>query len=468
MFHGDITKANFSRRHYESEYFAETFGMPVLRFAFAEFKKISFHYKGVEWLLNSRKSHPGFMKQSIDRRTFIRNTGLASLGAMAAPGLLMPTACRPSQDAVIEQVGLYLIHVDAPRHLSHTTWRNRQHVFIRLKAGGISGWAEVLARTNDLDFDAGQWGGYIREIMGMTVFDALNHVKSQYGNWSSSQTEPIEIALYDIWGQLEGKPAVELLGFTGNDVVPGIFTILEEDPAIALEKLHIARAENLTQYIKIKLFGDPDLDLSLVKTMRNAIDRTTFLLGDPNGAYGYLNLEETGDVCIRLRDAGLDGTEDLWREMAPEKWISLQKRVSPLVLIPDYPLRPSWSSFHTLKPGMGKMYNFHPKVLGSLIYAARLARRVKYEWGADIMIGDDSHIGAGAAIWQQIACAIEARCVEALEKPVESDLFLQCIDEKVTGISKNGEVFVEDFKPGWGLKVDENKLRETAHQTVML
>ena len=408
------------------------------------------------------------MDQPINRRTFLKNSGWASLAAVAAPGLLMQTGCQSTRNTIIEEARLFLIHVDAPRHLSHATWRNRQHVFIRLKASGISGWAEVLARVNDLEFDAGQWGAYIREIIGMTVFDALKYIESQYGNWNSSQVEPLEIALYDIWGQLEGKPAVELLGFSGNAVVPGIFTILEEDPAIAIEKLQVARDENLTRYIKIKLFGDKDLDLSLVKAMRANIDQSTFLLGDSNGGYGYLNLEETGDVCIRLRDAGLDGTEDLWREMAPEQWIALQQRVAPLVLIPDYPLRPSWESIHTLRKGMGKMYNFHPKVLGSLVYAARLAKRVKHEWGADIMIGDDSHIGAGATIWQQIACALEARCVEALEKPEESDLFLQCIEEQVTSLTENGEARVMEFKPGWGLKVDEDKLKEAAHQTFEL
>lgn len=404
----------------------------------------------------------------MNRKTFISRSVLASLAAVSTPGILLQSGCQSKLNSVIEEARLFLIHVDVPRHLSHTTWRNRQHVFLRLKTSGFSGWAEVLARINDLEFDAGEWGAYIREIIGMTVHDALRHVASRYGTWNSSQTEPLEIALLDLWGQLEGKPAVELLGFTGNAVVPGIFTILEENPSIALERLEIAKTENLMQYIKIKLFGDEAVDLSLVRAMRENIYQDTFLLGDSNGGYGYLNLDETADVCKRLRDAGLDGSEDLWRVMAPDQWIELQKRVTPLVLIPDYPLRPSWESIHTLRQGMGKMYNFHPKVLGSMTYAAKLAKRVKYEWRADVMIGDDSHIGAGATIWQQIACAIEARCVEALEKPEESNLFLQCIDDQVTSLTDQGEVRVEKFKPGWGLKVDEYKLKSVAHQTVDL
>ena len=47
--------------------------------------------------------------------------------------------------------------------------------------------------------------------------------------------------------------------------------------------------------------------------------------------------------------------------------------------------------------------------------------------------------------------------VEAMEKPREQDAFLKCVLEKATHLNEEGKVEV-DFKPGFGLKVDEQKL----------
>jgi len=407
------------------------------------------------------------MKNPVGRRAFLKKAGTVSLVTAFSPRVFINYASSKSLRSVkIEGAEWYLIHVDAPRHLSHSTWQNRQHAFLRLKASGLSGWSEVMPRVNDLDFNVKKWGVFVSEIIGKSLEEALEYVRSQYGVWDAMKTECLEIALLDIWGQIEGKSVNELFGLENLTKVPGVFTVLEEDPEAAQRQLETARSRNLTQYIKTKLFGDKELDISLVRALRDNLDDDTFLFGDANGAYGYLNLDQTEEVCRRLRDNGLDGSEDLWREMSAEKWIYLQQKVKPLVLIPDYPLRPIWESINTLKPGMGKMYNFHPKVMGSIGYVVKLAQRVKYDWGADVMIGDDSHIGCGATAWQQLACGLGARCVESLEKPEESDLFLQCIEEKVTDMTVDGFVYVKDLKPGWGLKVNTLKLRENSDQFV--
>ena len=47
--------------------------------------------------------------------------------------------------------------------------------------------------------------------------------------------------------------------------------------------------------------------------------------------------------------------------------------------------------------------------------------------------------------------------VEAMEKPQEQDAFLRCVEEKATKLNKSGKV-VANFKPGFGLKVNEKKL----------
>ena len=44
-----------------------------------------------------------------------------------------------------------------------------------------------------------------------------------------------------------------------------------------------------------------------------------------------------------------------------------------------------------------------------------------------------------------------------MEKPQEQDAFLRCVLEKATHLNEEGKVSA-DFKPGFGLKVDEQKL----------
>ena len=77
-----------------------------------------------------------------------------------------------------------------------------------------------------------------------------------------------------------------------------------------------------------------------------------------------------------------------------------------------------------------------------------------------IMIGDSSLIGAACTFWQQLAIGNEASWVEAMEKPQEQDAFLKCVEEKATELNNDGKV-AADFKPGFGLKVNENKLLST-------
>jgi hypothetical protein len=44
-----------------------------------------------------------------------------------------------------------------------------------------------------------------------------------------------------------------------------------------------------------------------------------------------------------------------------------------------------------------------------------------------------------------------------MEKPQEQDAFIRCVEEKATELNKSGKV-VANFKPGFGLKVNESKL----------
>ena len=74
------------------------------------------------------------------------------------------------------------------------------------------------------------------------------------------------------------------------------------------------------------------------------------------------------------------------------------------------------------------------------------------------MIGDASLVGPACSAWQQMAIGLGASWVEALEKKEDSEAYLECIVSKATYRDTNGN-FTADLKPGFGLQIDEDKLR---------
>ena len=115
----------------------------------------------------------------LKRRNFIGSTGIALFAGMTGEAW---SQVLSGSDGKITSVTLYLINVTKARNFSHSTWENRQHVFISLKSGGYTGWAEALANKNDLEFDIKKWGGFFNEIKGLTVTRAIDYCREQFLN----------------------------------------------------------------------------------------------------------------------------------------------------------------------------------------------------------------------------------------------------------------------------------------------
>ena len=190
------------------------------------------------------------------------------------------------------------------------------------------------------------------------------------------------------------------------------------------------------------------------------IGSEAFLIGDANFGYGK-NLKSITDELVQamkaLRQTGLDACEDP-AEMPNEEWITLQNKVGDLALIPDVPARPAWLAVHTMIPGMGRIYNIHPACMGSIFSAVKLGEKIQ-SFGAKLMIGDASLVGAACTVWQQLAIGLGAAWVEALEKPEESNVFPSCVVKSSTEQMSDGKFGIKELRPGFGLKINEEKLR---------
>ncbi|CAI8236357.1 MAG: o-succinylbenzoate synthase [Flavobacteriaceae bacterium] len=397
------------------------------------------------------------------RRKFIKQTS-GILPLLLAPSFLHRPWAHSTKQIKIDEINLFLINVTKERNFSFGVWKNRQHVMINIKGANHIGWGETKVSSNQPDFDLSKWSEVFQKLKGMTVTDAIEEVRNQFlqGHWRPIITEGLLMTLYDLMGKVENKPTVKIWGLEGEDPVPAIFCILEREEEMVVKQAQIAKDQNMHRYVKIKMFGDFETDKKNVTALRKFLGPDAFILGDPNRGYDHVkDLNELSQIMVALHQAGMDGVEDP-SNLKKEELIFLQSNVGKLSIVPDHIMRPAAKSIKYFDERMGNFFNLHPNCMGTFQEINQMAKVIK-ESGKGIMIGDSSLVGAACTFWQQIAIGNKASWVEAMEKPQEQDAFINCIEEKATQLNAEGKVYV-DFKPGFGLKVNETKLKSLAHK----
>jgi L-alanine-DL-glutamate epimerase-like enolase superfamily enzyme len=391
------------------------------------------------------------------RRKFIQQSG-GVLPLLLVPGLFSCSSPTPAMGVKIDEINLFLINVTKERNFSFGVWKNRQHVMFNIKGAGHVGWGETKVASNQPDFDLADWSKAFKKLKGMTLGEAIEEVRNQFfsGQWRPIITEGLLMTLYDLMGKIENKPTVKIWGLEGQDPVPAIFCILEKEEEMVVKQAQIAIDQNMHRYVKIKMFGDFEQDKKNIGALRKFLGPDSFILGDPNRGYKYIkDLKALSKIMIALHEAGMDGVEDP-SSLNKEELIYLQANVGKLSIVPDHIMRPAAKSIKYFDDRMGNYFNLHPNCMGTFTEINDISKVIRAS-DKGIMIGDSSLIGAACTFWQQIAIGNQASWVEAMEKPQEQDAFLRCVLQKATHLNEEGKVFA-DFKPGFGLKVDEQKL----------
>ena len=370
------------------------------------------------------------------------------------------------KESKIEQITLCYLQIDVKREFSYGSWPRRFHCVVELASQGKYGYGEIcIPETDVTPFSAEEYNNLYRDFAGLTFDGAYRKTVALRGSYPNKVLESVEMALIDLQGKISGIPAVKLLGLDGNSAVPGLYCILQHSPEKLVESAQKFMARTRVTHVKLKLFGDNEHDCKLVKTLRRTVGKDCFIAGDVNHGYPG-DMDVLVPAMKALREAGLDACEDP-ADMPWTLWQELQKRVPDLHLIPDAPMRPAYDTLVTAQPCAGMIGNLHPDCMGSLIAAAELGKRLKKE-EIPVMIGDDSLVAAGCTAWQQVACAIGAMWVEALEKPDEFSAFADCVKSSATYLDAGGKYAMTPGVPGFGLELDREKLRSISayHFTV--
>lgn len=353
-------------------------------------------------------------------------------------------------------IRLYLKHIRATKHFSFGVWTSRQILIVAIDEGEHTGYGECILATNDEQYSLKPIQNLLQPLQSLSPKEALDYCEKQKDHWRAGLIEAVEIALLDLQGKIKGVPTVELLGFTppSQTELCGVHVILSDDLKEVEESSQWAKEQSKDAFIKVKLFGDLDLDRSVIETVRKVCpEPSTYLIGDVN--CGYAPDETLEQAMLTLRNAGLNACEDP-AKMDHASWQALQAKVDPLALIPDEPMRPARKAVKDIEPGMAHIFNIHPDCMGSIIDAIALAKHVK-ELGSGLMIGDDSLVGPACTAWQQLAIVLEATWVEACEKKDESDFFYAAVKEMATD-SRHNPISI-DWRAGFGIEMNEDELR---------
>ena len=398
-----------------------------------------------------------------DRRKFIQN--IAALGLAGATYPLLSSCLDKRKttplDEKITKIELFRYDINIPRYFSFGTWLNRQHLFMKLSVGDYYGWSEIPASRNEPDLQPVSWVNYVKQFKGLTVSAAQELLKSQQVPDSTTtlkEMEFMDVALLDVTGRLQEKPAVELLDLPYRDPVPGLYCVLYKDEEEVRKEAEKSLEQNLGHHLKFKMYGEQELDLKLLKIIRGVLGDESVVISDVNSGYKNWNsLEELANIINVFRENGLNAIEDP-ADMSNEQWATLQGMVGELSLIPDKPMRPSWKGMETIRPDMGRIFNMHPSTMGSFKQTALLANKIR-EVGGKIMVGDDSLVGPACSAWQQLAIGVGADWVEAIEKKEDSALYMDCIIKSPTQKLSNG-VYALKEAPGFGLVLDDERLKK--------
>lgn len=367
----------------------------------------------------------------------------------------------------IQSLKLFKINVLAQRRFSFGTWTSRQHIFIQVQTPKHTAWAENIISTNRTDISLEEWAEYAKQYKGKTLDEAWQLTRSRVGLWPDKYLELMEFAIVDLLSKEDNKTALDYLKLPGRAPVPAVFVLLTDALEEIQEGTKRATEKGYT-HLKVKLFTDHALNKVIIKTVR-AVNSDIYLIGDIN--CGYENSGTKEDLeSLRLNlqelsDLGLDACEDP-AYLSVEDWGWVQSRLDKLSLIPDYPMRPSRHSIHQINSQMGQIFNIHPGSCGSVVDGIRLGQKI-HAMNRGLMIGDDSLIGPACSLWQQLAVGLSAQWVEAVEKDGDSDGYRKAVISLPTK-QQDGKIHYAPQCTGFGLELDEGKIRQEANETLLI
>ncbi len=230
-----------------------------------------------------------------------------------APQALTPTAITPIPTPTpIQITGIRAYQVDLPLHEGRYSWSGGKSVSVFDStivaidtSAGITGYGEIcpLGSAYLPAYAAGARTGIgtlAPQLIGQdpTALQVINRFMDQAMRGHPYVKSAIDVACWDILGQVTGLPIVTLLGGRYGDDFPLYRAIAQESPEKMAQMVSKYRAEGYTKF-QLKVGGDPDTDIARINQTAAMLQRGDVLVADANTGW-------TQHQALRVVDAVRD------------------------------------------------------------------------------------------------------------------------------------------------------------------
>lgn len=264
---------------------------------------------------------------------------------------------------------------------------------------------------------------------------------------NSSAKAAVDMAIYDLYGQLCGLPVYKLLG-GGKKQITTDLTISVNDPdtmvADALNAIHRGY-----DCLKMKVGIDPELDVARLSAVRGAVGKDVVIRIDANQAW-------TPKQAVRILNTMQEQGLDIELVEQPVKAHDLEglKYVTDRSYVPvlaDEAVFSPEDAMTIMKMGAADLINIKLMKCGGLFNALKIASAAEV-FGVECMIGCmlEAKISVNAAV--HLACAKNIITKIDLDGPVlcSEDPILggAVFDERTITVSDAPGLGIQGFQPG--------------------
>ena len=296
-------------------------------------------------------------------------------------------------------------------------------------------------------------------VMGMDPFqvEAIWKAMDRAAPYAAQAKGAIDMALYDIMGKKTGMPAYNFMGGLVRREIP-LQAIVTIDTLDNMKKASLRWVEQGFGTIRIKLgLGELKKDIQLVREIRKAIGDSVRLRVDPNQAY---SLKDALKMIPVLEENDVEIYEQ------PISWSDLDglAQINASTHIPVMP-HESMSSIYDVKELMDRkavsLFTLKTDRPGG-ITKARITRDLAELYNIPCVVMSSVELGISTFASMQFAATLKQMdfACEA-SGPYE-------IEDIAVGSNRivNGAFQVPDG-PGFGVEVDEERLRRYTKQTIV-
>ena len=264
---------------------------------------------------------------------------------------------------------------------------------------------------------------------------------------NTSAKAAVDMALWDLYGQLYKIPVYKLMGGAKKSIVTDI-TISVNDPEEMVRDA-LNAIDRGYDCLKVKVGIDPELDVARLAAVREAVGKDVKLRIDANQAW---NAKQAVRILDQMQEKGLD--IEFVEQPVPaadlEGMRYVTRHASVPVLADESVFSPA-DALHIMQTGAADFVNIKLMKCGGITNALRIASAAEV-YGVECMIGCmlEAKISVNAAV--ELACAKKIITKVDLDGPVlcSEDHILggAVFDEKNITVSDAPGMGIQGFVPG--------------------